>query len=135
MMITLITDEIFRAFLVCETKAYLKSSGYIGSQREFTEWELSCLEGFRQKCLVKLRSSFRADEYLLGLSSPQNLKNSNYRLIADCVLQTQELQSYIHALERSITLFNEEQNPFIPIRFILYLSIKFIETLFLHSFS
>jgi len=57
------------------------------------------------------------DEYLLGTSSYRSLEQSQYRLIFDCFLRSKELQSIIHVLERIITPVNNNQNPFIPIRF------------------
>lgn len=112
-----ITDESFRAFLNCETKSYLKSLGNIGSQRELLEWEQSRLHDFKQKCLVKLRSAISEDEYLIGASSHQVVEHNEYRLIADCILQAQGLQSHVHALERLTAPINKKQNLFIPIRF------------------
>ncbi len=114
----LITDEIFRAFLDCETKSYLKFSGDVGPQRELIEWERSCLDDFRQKSLVKLRANFGEDECLVGASSLQAPENSKYRLIVDCVVQAQGLQSRVHALERSTAPVNRKHNAFIPIRFL-----------------
>ena len=35
----LITDDIFQAFLQCETKAHLKLAGAAGDQRGFPAWE------------------------------------------------------------------------------------------------
>ena len=112
----LITDEIFRAFLNCETKSYLKSSGDAGPQRELVEWEQSCFDDFRQKCLVKLRTDFGENEYLVGTSSLQNPETSKCRLIVDCVLQSQGLQSRLHALERSTAPVSRKNGSFIPIR-------------------
>jgi hypothetical protein len=112
----LITTEIFRAFLNCETKSYLKSSGNVGPQRELIEWERSRLDDFKQKCLVKLRANFEENECLAGISSLQALENSKYSLIIDCVLQAQGLQSQIHALERLIPSVNRKHNTLIPIR-------------------
>jgi hypothetical protein len=113
----LITDEIFRAFLNCETKSYLKSSGNVGPQCELVEWERSRLDDFKQKCLVKLRANLGENDYLVGTLSLQALENNEYRLIVDCLLQTQGLQSHINALERSTAPTNRKHDSFIPIRF------------------
>ena len=60
----LITDEIFCAFLNCETKAYLKSAGDIGTQRAHIEWERSHLNSFKQKSLMNFRCKLGANECL-----------------------------------------------------------------------
>jgi hypothetical protein len=54
----LITDEIFRAFLNCETKAHLKFLGEVEPQREHVELKRSCIDDFKQECLAKLRADF-----------------------------------------------------------------------------
>ncbi|MFC1552807.1 TM0106 family RecB-like putative nuclease [Candidatus Latescibacterota bacterium] len=114
----LITDEIFQAFLSCETKSYFKFLGDVGLQHKLIEFEQNRLEDFKQKCLVKLCSNFEVDEYLIGESYPKAFKNSKYHLIGDCVLHAQGLRSHIHALERSTTPDKGKYNPFIPIRFL-----------------
>jgi len=113
-----ITDEIFRAFLNCETKAYLKSSGDVGFQSEFTEWDRNRLNIFKQKCLTKLSSYFIENQCYVGVLSPQIIDNSKYHLLFDCLLQTDDFQSHIHALERSTNFTKKNHNPFIPILFV-----------------
>ena len=44
----LITDDIFQAFLQCETKAHLKLAGAAGDQREFPEWERHRVEAYKR---------------------------------------------------------------------------------------
>jgi predicted RecB family nuclease len=114
----LITTEIFRAFLNCKTKSYLKSSGNVGSQHQLIEWKRSCLTEFKQKCLLKLRASFEDDECLVGLPSLQALENSTYRLITDCVLQAQGLRSHLDVLERFNAPIKGKHSTLIPIRFL-----------------
>lgn len=52
----LITEEIFQAFLKCETKAYLKYPSTVGVQREGIDWQRRLIEDFRQKCAINLRA-------------------------------------------------------------------------------
>lgn len=113
----LISDETFYAFLSCETKCHLKSSGNIEFKRDLVEWQRSYLDNYKQKCLVNLYSKFGEDECLPGPSSLEALENDKNRLIADCILSTNGLQSHTHALERSTTPVKRKQSPFIPIRF------------------
>lgn len=113
----LITDEILRAFLSCESKSYFKFLGHVGPQRELIEWEQNRLDDFRQKCLAKLCPNSEEDECLIDGSSSEALENSKYRLVVDCVVQAQGLRSHIHALERSGTPVKLKHSPFIPIRF------------------
>jgi len=72
----LISEDIFRAFLRCETKSYLKFLGSTGNQREFTDWERNLVEDYKQQCCIQLRSNFREDECLIGTLLPQALENN-----------------------------------------------------------
>src|SRR5712691_1033891 len=80
----LITDEIFQAFLQCETKSHLKLSGAAGDQREFPDWERNLGEDYKRKCYRQLRANCREAECLVGVSFPQDLENSLCRLVIDC---------------------------------------------------
>src|SRR5713226_4796305 len=95
-----ITEDIFQAFLKCGTKSYLKFSGTVGFQREFSDWERNLAENYKQKCCVQLRSDFPEEERLVGASLSQDFEKNKCRLVIDCLVQAQEFQSHIHALER-----------------------------------
>ena len=115
----LITEEIFQAFLKCETKAYLKYPSAVGVQGEGSDWQRRLIEDFRQKCAIKLRSQFPEDECLVGASLPQIPENGKPRLVINCLAQAQEIRSSIHALERLTSHGKRKHNPYIPIRFVL----------------
>lgn len=112
-----ITEEQFQAFLHCETKAYLKSIGIV-AQHEFTAWRRHTEEEFKQKCLSQLRAEVRDEECFAGTPSPNELKARKYRLVIDGVLQAQEFESRIHALERVDVAEKVKLNHYVPIRFI-----------------
>lgn len=114
----LITEEIFRAHLNCETKAYLKSSGAVGEQREFTDWERKLVEDFKRQFCAQLPSTYREGEFFVGDSLSEVIKDSKCRIAVDCVAQTPELQSHIHILERLASLDKTKQNPYMPVRFV-----------------
>jgi predicted RecB family nuclease len=118
MMYMLITAELFQAFLKCETKSYLKFSGVVESQREYNDWQQHHIEDFKQSCFTQLRSNFREDECLLGTTLQQKLENSKHRLVLDSVVQAQDIQSHIHALERVTPTNKTRYNPYVPIRFV-----------------
>ena len=114
----LITEEIFQAFLKCETKAHLKFTDADVAHPEIIDWRQGLIESYNRECYVNLRSGLRDDEYLVGALSPQDYKNNTLRLLIDCVIQGQGLKSRIHALERLSSSENIKRNPFIPIRFV-----------------
>jgi hypothetical protein len=94
-----ITDEIFQAFLKCETKAYLKSANSDAAHPEIAEWRQRVVENYKGICCARLRSAFSEAECLAGTSAPQDFKNNRYRLLIDCVVQTSGLLTHIPALE------------------------------------
>src|SRR5262245_16688173 len=96
----LITEEIFQAYLRCETKSYLKSSDAVGEQHEFTDWDRKLIEDFKRQFCAQLCSNQQEDESLVVGSLTQALNNDRCRLALDCMVQTPELQSQIHLLER-----------------------------------
>ncbi len=113
-----ITEEIFQAFLKCKTKSYLKISGTVGVQREFSDWERFLAEDFQQKCGQRLLSNFRQDEYFIGTLLPIDLENKKYRIVINCIIQTEYVHSNIQALERLHSSNGRKHNHYIPIRFI-----------------
>ncbi|MCR4320361.1 MAG: TM0106 family RecB-like putative nuclease [Candidatus Brocadiaceae bacterium] len=113
-----ITEEIFKTFLKCKTKCYLRISGTVGLQPEFGDWERFLAEDFQQKCSQRLLSNFRQDECFVGTPSPQEIENKKYRIVINCVVQAQRVQSHIQALERLPSPGNTKHNYYIPIRFI-----------------
>lgn len=114
----LVTDEIFEAFLKCETKSFLKYSEAGESQGEFINWQHHLVEEYKQKCRIQLRSRFREDQYFLGTLHPLELANKDYRLVIGCEVEAQGFQSNIHALELLASSRRRKYSPYIPIRFI-----------------
>jgi len=114
----IITDEIFCAFLKCETKSYLKSLCTVDPVREFSAWQQDRIEDYRLKCAIQLRFGLQEDECILEISSLQNLENTNYRFVIDCKVQAEGTQSHIHALERLTSTSRTKHSHYIPIRFV-----------------
>jgi predicted RecB family nuclease len=114
----LITDDIFQAFLQCETKAHLKLSGAAGDQREFPEWERHRVEAYKRQYYLHVRADCREDECLVGVALPQDLSHSLWRLVMDCRVQTPALQSHIHIVERCTSAGQTPHHPYIPVRLI-----------------
>ena len=114
----LITDDIFQAFLQCETKAHLKLAGTAGDQRAFPAWEHNRVEAYKQHYHLHMRPDCREDECLVGVALPQDLSHSLWRLVIDCRVQTQALQSHIHILERCTSAGQTQHHPYIPVRLI-----------------
>src|SRR5271157_2374600 len=114
----LITEEVFEAFLRCETKSYLYSKGALGTNTEFSDWRRHVREKFKQRGWERLRSTVRDDEWYVGTLPPRALQNCRYRVIIDCTVALPELHSRLHALERSSSSRSKFGHPYTPIRFI-----------------
>ena len=112
----LITDDIFQAFLQCETKAHLKLTGAVGDQRAFSEWERHLVEDYKQQCYRQWRADFGEAACLVGVALPQDLDNSQCRLAMDCTVRTQEMQAHLHAVERVASPSKPNDSPYMPIR-------------------
>jgi len=113
-----ITAEIFQSFLQCETEAHLKSAGVVGSDREYPDWQQRRLDAYKELCFQRLRSQCREGEYLQGTSFADLPPKSQHRLLLDCLTEGKQVQSRIHALERSRTTTPAKVAVFIPIRFV-----------------
>jgi predicted RecB family nuclease len=112
----LITDDIFYAFLQCETKAHLKLTGAVGDQRAFSEWERHLVEDYKQQCYRQWRADYGEAACLVGGAFPHDLDHSQCRFVMDCTVRTQEMQAHLHAVEWVATPDKPHDSPYMPIR-------------------
>src|SRR5262249_28278559 len=66
----------------------------------------------------KWGNNLREDECISAASLPQQFDNCKYCLLLDCIVQAQDIQSRIHALERITLSSKAKHNPYIPIRLV-----------------
>jgi len=114
----LITDDIFQAFLQCETKAHLQLAGAAGDQQVFPAWERDRVEAYKQHYHLHVRADCREDECLVGVAWPHALAHRLWRRVMDCQVQTHALQSHIHIVERGTSAGQTPHPPYIPVRLI-----------------
>lgn len=114
----LVTEEIFQAFLKCETKSHLISLGAVGDQREFADWQDRQVVEYKRKCLVQLRAKYQEDESLICSEILSDFPKAKFCLALDCLLQANGFQSHIHALERFVPSDQKKHNAYFPIRFV-----------------
>src|SRR5215470_11703561 len=112
----LVTDDIFQAFLRCETKAHLKFAGAAGDHRTFPEWERTLIEDYKQQGHRQWRAAFGEAACLVGGAFPHDLDTSRCRFVLDCRVCTQGMQSYLHAVERVASPDPANPSPYMPIR-------------------
>jgi hypothetical protein len=113
----LITKSIFQSFLECETKSFLKFSKVAEVQSEFGTWQQYLTEGFKQKCSLHLRIGLSEHECLVGVL-PTKGTEDKCRLVLDCSIRAQEMQSCIDALERPANAGKTKHHPYVPVRFV-----------------
>jgi len=118
MSICVVTDEIFDAFLKCESKAYFKSSGRIGEPDELVNWQREIRQEFRRSCQARYRSIF-----LDALDAPQpslldELKSGKHHIFLDCGLEAGQCQSRIDAVEKVTRLSRMTRRGYVPVRFV-----------------
>jgi predicted RecB family nuclease len=112
-----ITPELFGAFLFCPTKCWLKSNGEHGTGNAYAEWVESQNESFRVAGITRLHSENPEGDAAISPVS-DSLKEATWRLATDVLVQTEQLESRIHALERLPSEGRGRPAQFIPIRFI-----------------
>ena len=114
----MITQELFAAWLRCETEAFLKVVRTDGGPREFLDWQQGMFDDYKHKSSLRLRANYRTDECGRPTSSLNDLSIGKYRIVIDCVVRTERIQARIHALERIPATKTRQYSPYIPIRFV-----------------
>ena len=113
----MLSEEIFEAFLNCETKASLNLSMEAGHQQEADIWRKRFDEDYRRSCFSLVLTRFPGESYV-GSPAVKDLKNGKYKLLIDCLVQAEGLQSRIHALERVTSSAKVDAGHYIPLRFV-----------------
>jgi predicted RecB family nuclease len=126
----LISNDIFAAFLKCETKAHLYSSGHIGAHSEFTDWREHLQKEFSKRSRERLSVNVPAEKWLVGTPPLLTLKERRYRVIIDYEAAAGNIRSHIHALIQ-IAGRSKTNYPYSPIRFVTHEKVTTIDKLLL----
>ena len=89
-----------------------------GVWHELGDWQRRQIENYKQECYKQLCSKFPDNTNLIATLLPQDFEDVKHQLVIDCVVQAQEMQSHIPALERVTSSANRKHIFYIPIRFI-----------------
>jgi predicted RecB family nuclease len=112
-----ITPELFGAYLSCPTKCWFKSNGERGAGNAYAEWVESQNEVYRVAGIKRLHSANSEGDIAISPVS-DSLKEATWRRATDVLVQTEKLESRVHALERVPSEGRGKPAQFIPIRFI-----------------
>jgi hypothetical protein len=93
-----ISGETFEAFLQCETKSNLHFRGTIGVDLEFTNWERSRRDKYKESGLCWLRSDLQEHELYVGTPPFQALKQKRWRVILDYFAESVDISARVDAL-------------------------------------
>jgi predicted RecB family nuclease len=113
-----ITDELFDAFIRCETKAHLKLTGGRVDQSEYLGWQQDHLQTYLQKCQLHLRASLAEHADVTDPSTHADLKRTDVRLFLNCTLEAEQIRASIHAVERLPSPAKGTGQELVPIRFV-----------------
>ena len=113
---TLITNQLFEAYLKCPTKCFLKAKGEVGDSNAYSKvfqtWELAYLDKYYERITHDTKQ-----EYVFSPNISENLKTMKWNLGINLPVSTLKLETIIQAIERvSITKRNQPIQ-LIPIRF------------------
>src|SRR5947209_3167268 len=95
-----ITPDLFGAFLKCPTKCFLRAHGEAPSGNACAEWVRDQNEAYRSAGVARLKERVPPEERADSIPDPPNLKAAKWRLALDFPAQAQNLESWLHALER-----------------------------------
>lgn len=111
-----ITSKIFEAYLKCPTKCFFRSTGESPTENAYAEWFCIQNEVYHQDGINRLSEKFSQDECV---SNPYmgDLKTAKWRLATNFVARARELESNIHAVERTPSEGGGKNVLFVPIRF------------------
>jgi|SRR5271155_1726509 len=114
-----ITDELFGAFLRCETKAYLLSGvdDATPTSHAVSEWQQQINEEFIRQCRDLLIVENTAS-YFIGTPHIRDFRRAQYLFVIGPTVRFADLESRMHALEMASTRTPKHANHYIPIRFI-----------------
>jgi hypothetical protein len=112
-----ITPELFAAFLLCPTKCWLKSTGEHGTGNANAEWVEAQNKSYRATGIDRLRAARPSEECVTSAPSDE-LKQGTWQLAFDVLVETENLEFHIHALERIPSEGRGKAAQFVPIRFI-----------------
>ena len=113
-----ITADIFEAYLNCPTRCFLRAHNEAGTGNAYADWVRTETDAYRNTSIKRLTEDASSDKCVTELAGTKDLKTVKWRLAADVVAQTRNLESRIHAIERIPLEGRGKTAQFIPIRFI-----------------
>ena len=111
-----ITPDLFSAYLKCPTKCWRRSRGEVAGVNEYAAWVLTQNESYRLAITKRLLEGLSENARVVAPPVGENPKLAKWRLAVDLPVQTQYLESRLHAAERVPSEGRGSPAQFIPIR-------------------
>src|SRR6266700_8089725 len=100
-MPTLITDNIFSAYLQCKTKAQLIAVQTAEPPHEISDWRKRLAADYKAQCLGRLSALCDVDTRYYGTPPLSALKSQRYHFITNCTIGNDIIKSSVDALQRT----------------------------------
>jgi hypothetical protein len=111
-----ITADLFSAYLKCPTKCWRRSRAEFAGVNKYAAWVLTQNESYRLGITQRLLEGVTENDRVVAPAVAENPKLAKWRLAVDLPVQTQFLESRLHAVERVPSEGRGNPAQFIPIR-------------------
>ncbi len=116
-MHTIITAQLFDAYLKCPTKCFRKSRGQLGGANTYAERLRAREQAYIDGYIKHATRDEAAHQYVFGPSITPRLRTIKWRFAFGLTARPQNLESIIQVVERVPTANQGQNDGMIPIRF------------------
>ena len=114
----IISSNIFEAYLQCHTKCWQLSRGEAPENNVYEEWIQARNQAYRANGLLFLSRGLQPAEFLADPPVNPNFKTVLWRLASDVKVISGDLESCLHAVERTPPEGRTDIPNLVPIRFV-----------------
>ena len=126
-----ITDDIFAAYLKCETKAHLIAIDTPLPPHQIHDWQVRLAADYKTECLTRLLSANRDHLCCDGTPSVGDLLRHTYKLVLNCTIGDDTLQAHVDALQLSPA--GSTPSTYIPVLIVPHDTVTHADKLLWHS--
>jgi hypothetical protein len=110
----IVSSQLFEDYIECATKCWLRSRAEPAAGNVYAEWARAQNEAYRQDALKRLSTVLPEGDRVIGPSISKSSKDATWRIAIDVRLRTNELESRLHAIERTASAGRGSTNQLIP---------------------
>jgi predicted RecB family nuclease len=113
----LVTSRLFESYLACPTKCYLQFIGEAATENNFTIWSETRRKSYRLDGLQRLKVG-HSQTIDGGEPDPGHWKHALWDFAFNQIVQAQNYEAHLHAVQRMQLEGTVQSSQFIPIRFV-----------------